>query len=195
MSLSIFVLMQNVVSEVVSDMQVGWVDVVFLLAILWAMIRGYRAGLSKEMTRLLAVLSSLTITFYLFEPLGMWIKRNSFLSQEVGIPISYLLILIVSLVFFHYLFLLVGQLFKIEFAYILDKIGGLLIGFVRCVFVLGLLAQFLLLFQSQFIQESLKTNSVVGPTLIKVCPVTYQKIAQITHLEPWTVEPDITVQK
>ncbi len=50
---SIVFLAEAAISKKIEMSQVGWVDIVFLLVILWAFIEGYRAGFVKEFSKFL----------------------------------------------------------------------------------------------------------------------------------------------
>jgi len=190
---SVIILAQPITQKIEMS-QVGWVDVVFLLVAIWALIAGYRAGFIKEFTKFFAVLVGLFLTFSYFEPVSLWIKRNSFIPQEVAIPLSYIGILIVTILITFAILQFLGKLFEVRVFQLLEKLGGMLLGLARYALILGLITHFLFFFPIPFMENSFKTNSITGPYLLTVCTKTFKGLSKLIVLPKWQVEPQITIK-
>ena len=191
---SIILLTGETITKKIEMANVGWVDIVFMLAMLWAFIEGYRAGFIKEFSKLLSVLGGLLITYTYYEPVSMWIKRNSFIPPDVAIPVSFLVILIISVVVLYYIFQFFGKLFEVKVFQLFEKVGGMLLAIARYALILGLVTQFLFFFSIPLIDESFRTKSVTGDYLIDVCPKTYKGLSKFIPMPKWELEPQITMK-
>ncbi|GEM_PF-2835314 len=185
-------LAENIVQKIEMS-NVGWVDVVFILFAFWALIVGYRAGLAKEFSKFFAVLTGLFLTFHYTEPLGIWIKRNSFIPPDIAEPLTYLVLLIVSIVVVYTIMQFLGKLFEIRVFQLLEKTGGMIFALARYALILGLITHFIYFFPMPMIQDSF-TKSITGPYLISVCPKTYKGLSKIIPLPKLRFEPQVTVQ-
>ncbi len=192
MDFAFLVIAQNV-TETIETMKVGWVDVVFMLFVVLGMFSGYRHGLAKETLKVISTVGALMVAFYFYDPMGIWIKRNAFLPQGLGMPVAFFVLLTFSTIFFYYALLLLGQLAEVRFAHVLDKIGGLLLGFGRYVVIFSLFSTILLLLNMSFISKSYSKNSMVGPFISTLAPNLYKQVNKVIKLPPIRMEPQIIV--
>ena len=191
---SIILLVGEAISKKIEMSQVGWVDVAFLLVMIWAVIAGYRAGFVKEFSKFLSVLLGLFVTFEYYETASIWIKRNSFIPADVAVPVSYVMILIITILVIFTLLQFLGKLFEIRVFQLMEKLGGVILALARYALILGLVTYFLFFFPVPFIEKSFKTDSVTGPYLMTVCTKTYKGLSKIIPLTKWQLEPQITVK-
>ncbi len=194
---NLFVLLQQSSQPLTQNIemsQVGWVDVAYVIFSIWALIVGYRGGISKEFSKFISVLAGLLLTFQYSESAAIWLKRNSILPPEVALPLSYVLILIVSVLVIFYVLQIVGKLVEIKIFHLFEKIGGMLLALARYTLILGLAAHFLMFFSIPFISKSFKTDSVTGQYLIAICPKTYKALSKIIILPKWEQEPQVTIK-
>lgn len=182
------------ITQKIEMSQVGWVDIVFLLIAIWALIAGYRSGFIKEISKFVSVLTGLFLTFQYYESASMWIKRNSFVPQEVAVPICYVTILIVTILITFALLQFLGKLFEVRVFQLLEKLGGMILGLARYALILGLITHFLFFFPVPFLDTSFKTNSITGPYLLSVCPKTYKGLSKFIVLPKWQFEPQVTIK-
>lgn len=188
-----FILLAEDITQKIEMSNIGWVDVVFVLFALWAIIVGYRGGISKEFSKFIAVLAGLFLTFHYTEPAGIWIKRNTFIPPDIAEPLTYLVVLIVSIVIVYTIAQFLGKLFEIRVFQLLEKTGGMILALARYVLILGLITHFIYFFPIPVIQNSF-TKSLAGPYLISVCPKTYKGLSKIIPLPRLDLEPQVTVK-
>lgn len=181
-------------TEKIALSQVGWVDIVFVIVGIWAVIAGVRGGFVKEFSKFFSVLFGLFLTFNYYESLSVWLKRNSFIPQEVAIPLTYLGLLIVTILLTFTLIQILGNLIQIKVFQLLEKLGGLFLALARYALVMGLLAHFLLFFPVPFIEQSFKEKSITGPYLTQVCARTYRGLSRFVQLPNWQFVPQVTVK-
>ncbi|MBI4972102.1 MAG: CvpA family protein [Candidatus Omnitrophica bacterium] len=191
---SIILLTTETFTKKLEISQVGWVDIVFVLVVLWAFIEGYRAGFVKEFSKFISVIMGLFITFNYFEPLTIWTKRNSFIPQDVAGPLIYITVLIVSIIVIFYILQFFGKLFEVKVFQLFEKVGGMLLAIGRYCLILGLITHFLFFFPIPFIENSFKNKSISGPYLITVCPKTYSGMSKLLPLPKWQLEPQVTMK-
>lgn len=191
MSESLIILGQSL-PKLIESWQVGWVDIVFVVISIWALIVGYRGGLGREFAKVVSVIAGLFVTFQYMESLSLWAKRNSFLPQEVVIPLAYVLMLVVSILILFYVLQVVGKIIEVKVALLLDKIGGMLAAVARYILIMGLATHFLLFFQVKFIEDSFKTHSMAGPYLVTICSDVQSVLSKWIPLPEWVIEPEIT---
>ncbi|MBI4397854.1 MAG: CvpA family protein [Candidatus Omnitrophica bacterium] len=169
----------------------GWVDIVFIVVMLWAVIVGYRSGFVQEFPKFLAVVLGLFLTFHYIEPAASWVKRNSFIPAEVAVPLVYVVFLIVSIVLIATLLQLLGKLFEVKVFSVLEKGGGIVLALARYALILGLISHFIFFFSMPVVDESYK-KSIAGPYLMSVCQKTYRGIEKLVPLPVLRLEPQVT---
>ena len=181
-------------TELLHTAQLGWVDVVLIVVMLWALIVGYRGGLSKEFQKFASVLSGVFLTFHYVDPVSTWIKRNSFIPGDIAGPLSFVALLVISVVITFYVLQVLGKMFEVKVFPLLEKVGGMILAAVRYALTLGLLTHFLFFLPIPYIEQAYNAQSVTGRYLISVCSNTYRGMNQFIHLPEWRMEPQVTAK-
>lgn len=146
----------------------GWIDYVFVIAFAVGVFLGMSIGLGKMLRRVIEVLVAQVVTFQYYQVLAQAVH------VRIPIPIPLLeifmfaLLAVGSILATLFLFRVLSTIAVIEARPFFRNIGGGVVGGVYFVFLLGLLASFLLLFPFMWIEDSLYRQSLTGPFLAQL---------------------------
>lgn len=96
-------------------------------------------------------------------------------ANLLGFTSLYTLILII----FKLINILIEKIVKIEILSALERVGGLLFGFMRGAILLSFLLISLILTPVPYFEKSIKERSYMGPTVSRFAPFLYEKVAVI----------------
>ncbi len=152
-----------------------WIDVLFLLLLLYGWIRGFRNGLSTLMGNVLQVLLTVTVTIEYYEAVAASFGVH---QPIMSIALKFLTFLVFTVAFyftFGFALKAVAGILRIQFQGILDKVLGGLLGAFHAVLILSFVSYFLILIPGKAIKELYEERALTGPFLADTCP-------QIHHL-------------
>ncbi len=147
----------------------GWVDFVLFAMFFLGVLYGVRKGLSGVIPVLLAMMTAQVVTIHYTATL------TSFLVERFQVPdwpvqiIFFAALAIISIVFVRFLFKFLSLIATVTFKQPINSLGGALIGGLAFVLLLALLAEFIMMFNIPFIQESFTTKSLTGQYLVETC--------------------------
>ncbi len=164
--------------------QINWIDIVVLILLIRTSYVGLSRGLTKDFFSFLAIIITTCFSIHYYELLaGFLTSHMDFLNNKTAILLSFMLLVIGSLLIFKIFVYLISQLIKIEFASFLEKIGGLIIGIVYGFLLSSLLIIILSFSETDYIQGSLR-RSWSAPFIIEIAPRTYDTVLKILPIQP-----------
>lgn len=156
---------------------INWVDVLTVILLFRTSYIGGRTGLSVEIYRIIGVLAGLYISMKFYSPLGTWINAGLSLPQELIDGISFLILILLSMLSVKLVGLGLTKVVKLAFSDKIDKWGGFLSGLLRGAVLLSLLFAFFGIIRVDYLVKSVEERSLTGPYLQKLAPYAYQVIA------------------
>ena len=143
----------------------GWIDIIFLLAVIVGIFVGLRSGLSKVLPRFFAVVTAQVVAVEYAESLAKFLNTRT-LIPVLGLHIVMFALLSVGSIFLvGFLLRLAALAVTIDFKPPFNNVGGALVSAFQFVLLLGLIASFLALFPLPFIQETFSGRSFSGASL------------------------------
>jgi len=104
--------------------------VVVILAVLF-MIRGYKLGLIKQLTAIMAIVIAIYVAQEQYTIISGFLAREFDLSAKLAEILSFFIIIIIVTLIINYIGYFLTQLLDIIFLSFIDNFGGLLFGLVK----------------------------------------------------------------
>ena len=148
-------------------MNMGWMDIVFLLTFAFGVFLGLQKGLSKVFPVFFEVVTAQTVSIEYSKTLA------EFLYVRIPIPVEFLhigvfaVLAIACIILVRLLFQLLLLFASVDFKSPVNNAGGAILSGVAWFLYLSLISSFLVLFQIPFIQETFTGRSISGPYLVK----------------------------
>lgn len=153
--------------------QCGWVDIALVVFLVWGGAVGFKNGLLKEIPRLISSLAAIVLSLNYYKRLGEKVAANSFVPLFPAEMISFVLIILVTLIAARFLFRVLENLVTATCVRPLDVGGGMFLGAVRYFLLFAIISYGLLMFTSPYLHESYSFRSLSGPFIEQVCDKIY----------------------
>lgn len=164
--------------------QFNWVDWAFVAVLLYGAAMGAVRGLSSELAMLVGMVVAAVVTRLFYEPVSFWICDRWGWNEEVTRLFAVVLLALLALYGMRLVRIALGALMTFSFKGLVERVGGLLAGFVR----LGAIALLLLLaasfVPSAWLQRAVMMESAVGRQALPLLVEKYNELAQKAALLP-----------
>ena len=156
----------------------NWVDWLFVAVLLYGAAMGAVRGLSHELATLIGMVVAAIVTRLFYEPVSFWICDRWGWNEEITRLAAVVALALLTLYGMRLLRLALGALMTFAFKGPVERIGGLLAGFVR----LGAIALVLLLaasfVPSAWLQRAVMYDSRIGPAVLPLLVEKYNELAE-----------------
>ena len=157
--------------------QFNWVDWTFVAVLLYGAAMGAVRGLSSELATLIGMVVAAIVTRLFYEPVSFWICDRWGWNEEVTRLFAVVLLALLVLYGMRLVRIALGALMTFSFKGLVERVGGLLAGFVR----LGAIALVLLLaasfVPSSKLQRAVMLDSTVGRQALPLLVEKYNELA------------------
>ena len=164
--------------------QFNWVDWTFVAVLLYGAAMGAVRGLSSELATLIGMVVAAIVTRLFYEPVSFWICDRWGWNEEVTRLFAVVLLALLVLYGMRLVRIALGALMTFSFKGLVERVGGLLAGFVR----LGALALVLLLaasfVPSSKLQRAVMLDSTVGRQALPLLVEKYNELAAKAAMIP-----------
>ena len=164
--------------------QFNWVDWTFVAVLLYGAAMGAVRGLSSELATLIGMVVAVVVTRLFYEPVSFWICDRWGWNEEVTRLFAVVLLALVTLYGMRLVRIALGALMTFSFKGLVERVGGLLAGFVR----LGVIGLVLLLaasfVPSAGLQRAVMLDSTVGRQALPLLVEKYNELAAKAALIP-----------
>ena len=169
--------------------QFNWVDWAFLGALLGGAALGAVRGLSHELAALLGMVVAVVVTRLFYEPVACWICDRWGWNEQVTRLAAVVALALLALYGMRLLRLALGAMMTFSFKGLVERVGGLLAGFVRwgVIFLVLLLAAYFL--PSAGLQRAVREESRTGRLMLPLLIEKYNEMAAKANL----IEAEIPV--
>ena len=169
--------------------QFNWVDWAFLGALLGGAALGAVRGLSHELAALLGMVVAVVVTRLFYEPVACWICDRWGWNEQVTRLAAVVALALLALYGLRLLRLALGAMMTFSFKGLVERVGGLLAGFVRwgVIFLVLLLAAYFL--PSAGLQRAVREESRTGQMMLPLLIEKYNELAAKANL----IEAEIPV--
>ena len=164
--------------------QFNWVDWTFVAVLLYGAAMGAVRGLSSELATLIGMVVAAIVTRLFYEPVSFWICDRWGWNEEVTRLFAVVLLALLVLYGMRLVRIALGALMTFSFKGLVERVGGLLAGFVR----LGAIALVLLLaasfVPSSKLQRAVMLDSTVGRQALPLLVEKYNELAAKAAMIP-----------
>ena len=157
---------------------VHWVDILFLVVLIFGGVVGLLRGLSHELAMLIGMIVAVAVTFLLYRPLSDWICAHVSVNEEIVRLISVVALVAAALAGMKLLRAGLGLLMTFSFKGPVERVGGVLAGILRrgAVFLVLLLAASFVPWN--WLQRPVMYDSQVGQLILPQVRVGYNALAR-----------------
>lgn len=164
--------------------QFNWVDWAFVAVLLYGAAMGAVRGLSSELATLIGMVVAAVVTRLFYEPVSFWICERWGWNEEVTRLFAVVLLALAALYGMRLVRIALGAMMTFSFKGLVERVGGLLAGFVR----LGAIALLLLLaasfVPSSNLQRAVMMESSVGRQALPLLVAKYNELAEKAAMLP-----------
>lgn len=159
--------------------RLGFIDIGLVLMVLVGLLWGYRKGFSVFFNRFIQMVVMIIITLEYFDAtVGLFSIESSILKFLARITF-FLLIAFTAYFFTRMIMQAAAKILTINFAELIDKLGGAIFGASFFVLLISFFSYFLLLFPGEFMKTSYEKYNLSGSFLLKLCPDVHQLIRPV----------------
>lgn len=163
--------------------QINWVDVFVLILLVRGTYIGLRRGFLNEIFRIFGIILALFVSIRYYTKIAQFLTRQAFFS-ELSLPfnegLSFICLSLSVLLIFELGRVIARFGMRLEASGSLERIGGLVCGFVRGGILASLVLFALNLFPSEYLRKSIKEDSLSGSYVIEVGPTVYDTIIKFS---------------
>ena len=156
--------------------RLNWVDILILILLIKIAYNGFSKGFSSQIFPLISAFATLIISLHVYVFLGQFVEAITPFSVGVSNFLSFTLICIALKFLFKIIGAFVGQVIKVEAVSLLERVGGLCLGFLRASVSISLVLIFLALTPIGYIKASVKEQSLLGGIFLKIGPNLHNKL-------------------
>ncbi len=156
----------------------NWVDWFFIAVLLYGAGMGLVRGLSHELATLIGMVVAVVVTRIFYEPVSAWICEKWGWNSEITRLAAVVALALVTLYGMRLLRIALGALMTFAFKGLVERLGGMLTGFVRLgvtFLVLLLAASFV---PSSWLQRAVMYDSVTGQAVLPYLVKEYNAMAE-----------------
>jgi uncharacterized membrane protein required for colicin V production len=164
--------------------QFNWVDWAFVAVLLYGAAMGAVRGLSHELATLVGMVVAVIVTRLFYEPVSFWICERWDWNEEVTRLFAVVLLALLALYGMRLLRIALGTMMTFAFKGLVERVGGLVAGFVRlgAIFLVLLLAASFV--PSAGLQRAVMLDSTVGRQALPLLVAKYNELAAKAAMIP-----------
>jgi len=147
------------------------IDIVALIIVALGMFQGFRRGLSGELARLISIVVAFALGLHFYHPFGLWLSAHTRLSEQPAHALAFITAIIAAIVTMILLRIVLKRVMTIVFEKKIDKMGGLLAGFVCSSVIVIIIFMIMIIVPNNYLNRQFGQNSVIGSVIIKYMPV------------------------
>lgn len=158
---------------------INWVDLLVVILLIRSSYVGFTKGFGWELFRFIGYLSTAMAAVYFYEYTSQLLGDYFPVMHSFANLICFTGLYAGILFIFKFINLLIEKIIKIETISTVEKIGGLLLGFLRGAILISLLLISLVFTPIPYFEKSIKERSYTGQVVLKTVPFLYDKLGAI----------------
>jgi len=164
----------------------NWYDLVVIVALLYGIWSGLRAGLTGEIIRVIGLVLMIVLAIEFYLPAGDWLQSQFHMDSEV----SYLLAFVGIAVVVHLIALAIRlathkEMQKLKMAAMVENVGGSFAGVVRMTLIMTWVTVLLCLSDSPFWRHTVGEESRFGAFVINQIPAVKNIVEKSIPQKTW----------
>jgi membrane protein required for colicin V production len=164
----------------------NWYDFVVIVALLYGVWSGLRAGLTGEIIRVIGLVLMIVLAAEFYLPAGNWLQAHSRLGEEPAYLIAFVSIaVVVHLIALAARLATHKQMQKLKFAAMVENVGGSFAGVIRMAVIMMWLTVLLCLSNSDFWRQTAGEESRFGSFVINQLPAVNNMVKKSLPQKTW----------
>jgi membrane protein required for colicin V production len=158
--------------------KLNWVDILIVTVVLRISYVAYKDGLSHEIFPLIGSVGTAVLSLHYYRNLSQYIYQNAVkLPMRLLDFLSFVILLIVIGLIFKLLRVISDKIIKVTWHPLVEKAGGLIVGFARGSVVVSILLVILSLMPLSYLQWSIRDRSLMGMGFLRIVPGIYARVS------------------
>jgi uncharacterized membrane protein required for colicin V production len=179
--------------------RLNWLDIFIIIIVMRISYVAFQDGLSHQIFPLIGTICTAVIALHYYHNIAVYIYQNAVrLPVKVLDFLSFVLLLIGIGLIFKLLRALSEKIINVTWHPLVERGGGLLLGFMRACVVTSVLLMIMALMPLSYLQHSIRDRSLMGMHFLRIVPNIYGKVSRILptfKVETSTVDREDIVQK
>lgn len=165
---------------------VNWYDLVVVLALLYGVWGGVRAGLTGEVVRVIGLILMVVVALAAYQPVGDWIMEHSQRTDETAHLLAFVSIaVVVYLISVAVRFALHRRMQQYKFSALMENVGGGCAGVVRMTVIMAWLTVILSLSADEFLRRNIDVESCFGSFIVHHLPALQSVVERSLPKSRW----------
>jgi membrane protein required for colicin V production len=156
----------------------NWVDITALVILLLGMLAGLRRGLSRELAGGISAVIAAFVGWRFYQPLGEHIYRVTRLEQRPAHALGFLVAVLGAFLVLLAVRLVLTHIMEFTFKGKIERIGGMLFGFLRAAVITGAVIFFIGLWPHEYLHRMFAEESATGRMLQAWVPPAYEDLSE-----------------
>lgn len=157
----------------------NWIDLLIVILLIRSSYVGFTKGFGWELFRFVGYIATVLSAIYYYEFVSQLISDYFPVISSFSNLVSFSGIYLAILFIFKFINLLLEKVIKIETFSTIERIGGLLLGFLRGVILTSLLLISLVFTPVPYFEKSVKERSYSGQVVVRFAPFLYEEAALV----------------
>ncbi|PRX21663.1 membrane protein required for colicin V production [Orenia metallireducens] len=160
-------------------MEFNLIDIVVIILAVVFMVKGYRLGLIKQLTAILAIIIAIYVAQEQYTIIAEFLVKEFDLALKLGKIISFFLIVVIVTLLINYIGYFLTQLLDIIFLSFIDNFGGLLFGLIKGILILYIGLLLLNIIPIELLEKEIN-QSYFAPKILSFSSVVDKKIEEFS---------------
>ncbi len=179
--------------------RLNWVDIFIIIIVMRISYVAFQDGLSHQIFPLIGTVVTAVIALHYYHNIAIFISYNIIkLPVKMLDFLSFVLLLIGVGLIFKVLRGISDKIINVTWHPLVERGGGMLLGFVRSCVVASVILMILALMPLSYLQHSIRDRSLMGMHFLRIVPNIYGKVSRLLptfKVETKTVDREDIVQK
>jgi membrane protein required for colicin V production len=162
-----------------NNLPISVVDIGALIILLLGAIIGLKRGLSGEIARFVGTIIAFCLGIFFYKPFGMWLVEHTRLGEKPAHVIAFVLMVAAVLLVTLLVRLILRSIMKISFEGNIERIGGLLAGFIRATVLVLIIFVVMNMWPHEYLTRIFGEESVIGRMVVRYMPAIEKQIDKI----------------
>ncbi|MBN2302079.1 MAG: CvpA family protein [Lentisphaerae bacterium] len=160
------------------------IDIVALVIVALGALIGYRRGLSGELAQLISVIVAFVISLLLYHPVGSWLHEHTQLNNrpQAAHAVAFIATIIGATIAMIILRYLLKRIMQVVIEKEVDKIGGVIAGFVRASILVVIVFLLLNMWPHEYLNRLFGEESVIGTAVLHCMPSFEEQFSSVKDL-------------
>ena len=179
--------------------RLNWVDIFIIIIVMRISYVAFQDGLSHQIFPLIGTIGTAVIALHYYHNIAIYLYQNAVRLPVKALDfLSFILLLTGVGLIFRLLRTLSDKIINVTWHPLVEKLGGLILGFMRSCVAASVILMVLALMPLPYLQHSIRDRSMMGMHFLRIVPNIYGKVSGLLptfKVETRAVDREDIVQK